>query len=155
MATVYEKSVSLSPIYLPNEQAGRDWAAQLAPQLPRSGFISLVGPLGAGKSHFARSTLQALGHSGAVPSPTYTLVEHYASIPAFHLDLYRLGDPEELEFLNMREAIASNALCLIEWAEKGAGWLPPAQLELAFDYQGEGRVVRISGPALESLSLPS
>ncbi len=145
----------MSLIYLPDEQAGREWAEAVAPSLPRQGFISLLGPLGAGKSHFARSTLQALGHTGPVPSPTYTLVEHYLEVDAYHLDLYRLGDPEELEFLNMREAIDSDSLCLIEWAEKGEGWLPEPTLQLAFDYHESGRVVQIAGTGLDSLRLPA
>lgn len=135
----------MNSIYLPNATAGQAWADSIKGQLPRRGYISLTGPLGAGKSHFARSLLQALGHDGPVPSPTYTLVEHYAGVDAYHLDLYRLGDPEELEFLNMREAIEGDSLCLIEWAEKGRPWLPEPTLELAFDYQDEGRSVCWSG----------
>lgn len=134
----------MNSIYLPTPEAGEAWADSIKHRLPRRGYISLVGPLGAGKSHFARSLLQAMGHAGAVPSPTYTLVEHYAEIDAYHLDLYRLGDPEELEFLNMREAIEGDALCLIEWAEKGRPWLPEPALEIAFDYQGDGRSVTLS-----------
>lgn len=143
---------------LANEQAATEWAISIAPRLPRQGYISLLGPLGAGKSHFARSVIGALGHQGVVPSPTYTLVEHYASVDAYHLDLYRLGDPEELEFLNMREALESDALCLIEWAERGHSWLPAPTLEVAFDYQDQGRVVRLSSAipeVLDALRLPA
>ena len=143
-------------IYLATPEAATQWAEHLAKQLPRDGYISLTGPLGSGKSHFSRAVIQALGHNGHVPSPTYTLVEHYASVNAYHLDLYRLGDPEELEFLNMREAIDSDSLCLIEWAEKGRPWLPDPVLEVSFDYVDTGREVSLISPDqawLESLSL--
>ena len=133
----------MNSIYLADEAIAQAWAQRLAPALPRQGFVSLVGPLGAGKSHFARSVIGALGYQGRVPSPTYTLVEHYASVDVYHLDLYRLGDPEELEFLNVREAIEGDTLCLIEWAERGQAWLPEPALEVAFDYQGDGRSVRL------------
>ncbi|QGG79366.1 tRNA (adenosine(37)-N6)-threonylcarbamoyltransferase complex ATPase subunit type 1 TsaE [Litorivicinus lipolyticus] len=131
---------------LDNESAAVAWAQSCAQALPRAGYISLRGPLGAGKSFFARHVIQALGHTGAVPSPTYTLIEEYPT-PAgrcWHLDLYRLGDAEELEFLNVRDAIDGNDLVLIEWAERGLGWLPAPTLVLDFDYAGDGRVCRPS-----------
>lgn len=131
---------------LPDESAALEFAQSLADQLPRNGFISLRGPLGAGKSFFARSVIQHLGHTGSVPSPTYTLVETYDT-PAgrcWHLDLYRLGDPEELEFLNLRDAIEGGDLILIEWAEKGDGWLPEPSLTLDFDYLDDGRRCRVT-----------
>ncbi len=131
---------------LNNEAAAAAWAQRCAAHLPRAGYISLKGPLGAGKSFFARHVIQALGHTGTVPSPTYTLIEHYPT-PAggcWHLDLYRLGDPEELEFLNVRDAIAGDELVLIEWAARGEGWLPEPTLTLDFDYDGDGRICHLS-----------
>jgi tRNA threonylcarbamoyladenosine biosynthesis protein TsaE len=76
-----------------------------------------------------------------VKSPTYSLVEEYqgASMRIYHLDLYRLSDKEELEFLGLRDILADDALVLIEWPEKGAGWLPVPDREIRLSHQLRGR----------------
>ena len=116
----------------------------LAATAPASAVVYLQGDLGAGKSFLARAMLQALGVSGAVKSPTYTLVEHYALEPgeAAHLDLYRIADGAELEFLGL-DALAGIRLCLVEWPERGGSALPPPDIRIVLAIQGSGRLARL------------
>jgi tRNA threonylcarbamoyladenosine biosynthesis protein TsaE len=115
--------------------------AALAKSRPERGVVHLVGDLGAGKSTLARALLRALGVQGTIRSPTYTLVERYplAEGEAAHLDLYRLADASELDFLALDELESSASLWLVEWPERGAGHLPPADLVLRLAVRGSGR----------------
>ena len=143
-------------IYLATPEAATQWAEHLATQLPRDGYISLTGPFGLGQKPFLQCVYSGAGSRRPCAQSDLHPIEHYASVNAYHLDLYRLGDPEELEFLNMREAIDSDSLCLIEWAEKGHPWLPDPVLEVRFDYADTGRQVSLifaDQAWLESLSL--
>ena len=132
-------------IYIETDPAMRALGARLANVCPPRCVIYLVGELGAGKSTLARGFLHALGHEGAVRSPTYTLVESY-ELPdrhVYHLDLYRLADPEELEFLGLRDWLAEDAVLLVEWPEKGEGMLPQADAVVEIEYAGSARRVNL------------
>jgi len=125
-------------------------AAKLLGTPPPSGtpcrVVELSGDLGSGKSTFARGALRALGVTGAIKSPSYTLLETY-DLPvgeALHLDLYRLNDPDELENLGLADYFRPDALWLIEWPEKGAGRLPRPDLRFEFSIlDGGHRIERI------------
>lgn len=133
-------------VQLDNEQAQVAFGETLGNVLQGRGRIYLEGDLGAGKTTLTRGVLRAYGYQGAVKSPTYTLVEPYelAGQRLYHLDLYRLSDPEELEFIGGREVLADDALCLIEWPSRGEGWLPAPDIRLQLDVVDPGRRARLS-----------
>ena len=132
---------------LPDEAATAALATHMASALDDGLVLYLHGPLGAGKTSFARALLTALGVGERVKSPTYSLVEGYMTRdrPAWHLDLYRIADPGELEWLGLDALADPAALVLVEWPERGAGALPAADLELQLDYAGQGRQASLRG----------
>ena len=133
-------------IDLPDAAATVRLAQRLAPALAGGGVVYLEGDLGSGKTTFARALLRALGASERVKSPTYSLVERYElpALTVWHLDLYRIADPGELEWLGLDALDAPASLTLIEWPQRGAGRLPPPDLRIELRHAGFGRMARLS-----------
>lgn len=131
---------------LADEQATVDFGAALGRAIGTVGaVIHLQGGLGAGKTTLSRGILRAFGHSGAVKSPTYTLVEPYElpGVTVYHFDLYRLVDPQELELMGIRDYFHGAAVCLVEWPERGASLLPPPDLRVQLEVDGSGRCAHL------------
>ncbi len=134
--------------WLPDEAATEAFARHFLEALPGNlaGWtVLLTGELGAGKSTFARALIKAAGHDGPVPSPTYTLVEPYV-LPRgniYHIDLYRVSDEEELQYLGWTEL--DDGCRLVEWPDRAPGLREQADLELRLEYAGDGRQARLVG----------
>ena len=143
-------------VELRDEAASIRFGDALARSLPPSATIFMHGDLGAGKTTIVRAVLRALGYSGPVPSPTYTLAEIYsvASLEVQHFDLYRLADPEEFEFIGGRDYFALPALRFVEWPERGLGVLPQPDVELRLHVSGTGRRADLCtfAPAFSSIT---
>jgi len=138
--------------YLAHAEMTEQFGAQFAKSCPAKTLIFLLGDLGAGKTTFTRGFLRGLGFQGTVKSPTYTLVEPYEIMPTnspiqrvYHFDLYRLSDPEELEFLGIWDYLMQEkSICLIEWAERGQGILPHPDVTIQLNYiLPEGRQINV------------
>ena len=131
--------------HLADEAASAAFASMLAAHQPGAAMVHLHGDLGAGKSTLARAWLRALGVTGTVRSPTYTLVERYPVMggEALHLDLYRIGDVGELDFLGLDDV--EPVLWLVEWPERGAAALPAVDLEIRLAIDGTGRRITLTG----------
>lgn len=124
-----------------DESAMEQLGSCLAQYLGEVKLVKLSGDLGAGKTTLVRGILRGMGHEGAVKSPTFSLMEPYEfeDRPVFHFDLYRLHDPEELEFMGIRDYFHGPGLILVEWPEKAGGILPQADVELIIDKTNGGR----------------
>lgn len=146
---------------LKDAEATAALARALGPRLLAGDVLALLGDLGAGKSHFARSLiaarLEALGRAEDIPSPSYTLVQTYDldTVEIWHADLYRLGGADEIAELGLEEAFGT-AICLVEWADRLGPALPARRLTLAlaFGPEPDARTARLtaSGPGWDWLA---
>ena len=132
-------------LLVPDEQGMESLGAALAPRLRAGQAIFLHGELGAGKTTMVRGVLRGLGYAGSVKSPTYTLVEPYdfGDFRMYHFDLYRMEDPEELEFLGIRDYFQGQGVCIVEWPERGVGILPRPDVDVFIDRVDHARSVRL------------
>ena len=133
-------------LMLPDLAATEALAGELALALPDDiggWMILLQGDLGSGKSTVARAMLRKLGHSGSAPSPTYTLIEPYqvSGKSIYHIDLYRISDQEELDFLGWADL--EDGLRLVEWPERVPDLAEQADVLVALDYEGTGRTAKL------------
>ncbi|MFK7830958.1 MAG: tRNA (adenosine(37)-N6)-threonylcarbamoyltransferase complex ATPase subunit type 1 TsaE [Congregibacter sp.] len=131
-------------VLLIDDEAGMiDAGRGFANALEEGTSLFLSGELGAGKTTFARGIARGLGHVGAVKSPTYTLVEPYLDLekPLYHFDLYRLGSPEELEFMGIRDYFDAGAMLVLEWPERAGDFLPVPDLEISIVVSGNRRAL--------------
>ena len=127
-----------------SEQEMKAFGARLIESCQSAGIITLKGELGTGKTTIVRGALEARGITSGVRSPTYTLVEYYelSGLAVAHFDLYRLGDPEELEYLGYRDYVQSDTVCFIEWPERAQGYLEQVDLQLTIEYRDGCRELR-------------
>jgi tRNA threonylcarbamoyladenosine biosynthesis protein TsaE len=127
--------------YLKDTEATEQFGAKLWAELPEKCVVFLHGDLGAGKTTLVRGFLRAAGYTGAVKSPTYTLVEEYTigGRMIFHFDLYRVADPEELELIGIRDYFDQDCVCFIEWPDIGKGFLPEPDRIISLTPDGVGR----------------
>jgi tRNA threonylcarbamoyladenosine biosynthesis protein TsaE len=142
-------------VFLEDEEATLAAGAVLARLLEGHGLVTLQANLGGGKTTLSRGLIQAMGHRGAVKSPTYTLVESYDLGPwrVLHYDLYRLSDPEELAFLGMRDFLDADTLTLVEWPERAGNFLPTPDLALELQVEGRGRRLSWQGRSARGQTL--
>lgn len=135
----------MKEIIIPTEKAMMEFGGQIADKFPHGGIVLLNGDLGTGKTTLVRGLLRHLGYQGTVKSPTYTIVEPYRinDRRIYHFDLYRLGDPEELEYMGGRDYWESDTLCLIEWPEKAQGYLPKEDMTITIFHDNEQRKLQI------------
>lgn len=142
--------------FLPDEQATTALAVEVYSALPgdAAGWtILLTGELGAGKSTFARALIRAAGHTGAVPSPTYTLVEPYKLLSGniYHIDLYRVSSEDELYYLGFDEL--DDGLCLVEWPDRARQLAAAADITIELRYDGSARNATLIGCSPRGLAL--
>ncbi|CAM2914546.1 MULTISPECIES: tRNA (adenosine(37)-N6)-threonylcarbamoyltransferase complex ATPase subunit type 1 TsaE [Pseudoalteromonas] len=141
--------------HLTDEVATVSMGNRVADIIEQGAVIYLHGDLGAGKTTFTRGVVQGFGHTGKVKSPTYTLVEPYELERAnvYHFDLYRLGDPEELEYMGIRDYFSPDAICVVEWPEKGGEFIPVPDLDITLSYMGNERKIVINSASERGVAI--
>ena len=127
-------------LILPDVQDTLDFGAQLGERVATE-LVYLHGSLGAGKTTLVRGVLRSWGYEGPVKSPTYTLAEEYVIVgkAVYHLDLYRIADPAELDYVGLDELMKTGRLRFVEWPERGGAWLPPPDIEICMEVVAGGR----------------
>lgn len=132
-------------VRLEGEKAQDAFGRRIGVHISPPCVLFLQGNLGTGKTTLVRGVLRGLGHFGPVRSPTYTLLEPYelAAMHLFHLDLYRLSDPEELELLGLRDLLEPTSVLMVEWPDRGHGFLPSPDLSVHIDHAGEARELKL------------
>ena len=128
-------------LHLPDEAATSAFGARLAHVIPPGLSLHLHGDLGSGKTTLVRGLLRGLGFEGRVKSPTYNLVELYtvSRLNLYHFDFYRFHEPKEWREAGLDECFNESSVCMVEWPEKAAGHLPPADIDIRFEFVGDGR----------------
>lgn len=150
-----EKQFNSIELELASEQDTQNLGELIAKFIEAPMTCYLNGDLGVGKTRLVRAVIQSLGYNGNVKSPTYTLVEPYQfeKLKAYHFDLYRLSDPEELEYLGIRDYFEQDSISFIEWPEKGKGWLDQADITVTLEFLGSGRRCGIQSQSSKGNSL--
>lgn len=117
------------------------WGERVGYTLAGRGIVYLYGELGAGKTTFCRGILRSYGYLGSVKSPTYTIIEPYelAAARIFHFDLYRLMQADEWHYLGADAYFSGQTICLVEWPQRAAEYLPSGDLAITLVYAQEGR----------------
>jgi tRNA threonylcarbamoyladenosine biosynthesis protein TsaE len=145
-----QENINNKSVFLSDETATLALGAALAKNIPNNFVLYLHGDLGAGKTTLVRGFLHALGYQGKVKSPTYTLIEPYQikQQKIYHFDLYRLTDPEELDFIGIRDYF-DHGICLIEWPENGKGYLPMADLHCYLSIKKSARMAKFQAETIK------
>ena len=140
--------------YLNTSEETEQFGAALFKSVPSKCLIFLHGDLGAGKTTLVRGFLRAAGYDGTVKSPTYTLVEEYSidHCKVFHFDLYRVHDPEELEWIGINDYFDQDSVCFIEWPDQGQGFLPEPDSVITLTTQGLGRLLTMTDSTEKKLA---
>jgi tRNA threonylcarbamoyladenosine biosynthesis protein TsaE len=136
--------------FLPDAEATAHAGARLVAGIAAGMLVTLSGELGAGKTTLVRGMLRALGWTGPVKSPTFTLLEHYivSSLYFYHFDLYRFNDPEEWDRAGFSEYLRPDTFCVVEWPERACGWLPAGDVRMRFEHTAGGRMLTLDATSV-------
>lgn len=135
----------MKKIFLENEESTKKIGEIIGEKLFNGAILCLNGDLGAGKTTLTKSIAKALKIDEDITSPTFTIVNEYTegSIPLYHFDVYRIGEPDEMYDIGFDEYINSDGVCIIEWSSIIRDILPKEKLEINLNYSGTGREIEI------------